>query len=112
MSRFGAMSLNRSEQTVYDYLQAQPDELRFWQGKVQALARREVDEHLAAATLARDLWDYYEERSAVAQPFKEIVAREGVQRTSMRNLAELLLRLWVEPRPKRKTNAMDLPALE
>lgn len=98
------MSLNRNEQTVYDYLQSQPDELRFWQGKVHALARQEWDEHAAAVALAGDLWDYYEERSAVAQPFKEIAAREGLQRTSMRNLAELLLRLWVEPRPKPKIN--------
>ncbi len=102
------MSLNRSEQTVYDYLQAQPEERRYWREKVEALARREPDEHAAAATLARQLWDYFEERSAVASPFKEIAAREGLHRTSMRNLAELLLRLWVEPRPKRRNNISDL----
>lgn len=101
------MSLNRSEQTVYDYLQAQPDERRFWREKVESLARREPDEHAAAAALSRDLWDYFEERSAVASPFKEIAAREGVHRTSMRNLAEFLLRLWVEPRPKRRKNGTD-----
>ncbi len=102
------MSLNRSEQMVYDYLQVQPDELRFWRDKVAALARREPYEHDAAAVLARDLWDYFEERSAVAAPFKEQAAREGVHRISMRNLAELLLRLWIEPRPKAKKNDTDL----
>jgi hypothetical protein len=97
---------------VYDYLQAQPDELRFWRDKVAALARRESDEHAAATALARDLWDYFEERSAVAAPFKDQAAREGIHRISMRNLAELLLRLWVEPRPKPRKNESDLSAHE
>lgn len=101
------MSLNRSEQLVFDYLQQEPEELRYWQDKVRATARREADEHAAAAALARDLWAYFEERAGVAAPFKDFVRHQGLQKTSMRNLAELLLRLWVEPKPKTKKNTPD-----
>ena len=96
------MSLNRSEQRVYDYLQGHKEERHYWQGKVQSLCRQVPDEHAAAAQLAADLWRYYEERSAVAEPFKTAARLEGRQKTSMRNLAELLIRLWTEPRPKKK----------
>ena len=34
------MSLNRNEQMVYDYLQAQPDERRHWEGVVKREAAR------------------------------------------------------------------------
>ena len=53
--------------------------------------------------LEGELWRYYAERSAVANPFKEAVRQEGLHRTSMRTLAELLVRLWVEPRPAKRT---------
>lgn len=96
------MSLNRSEQRVYDYLQGHKEERQYWLNKVQSLCRREPDEHAAAAQLAGDLWRYYEERSSVAEPFKTAARLEGHQKTSMRNLAELLIRLWTEPRPKKK----------
>ena len=96
------MSLNRSEQRVFDYLQGHPEERHFWIGKVQSVCRSTGDEHLAAQRLDTELWRYYEERSAVAQPFKDAVRFEGLKRTSMRNLAELLIRLWIEPRPKKK----------
>ena len=33
--------------------------------------------------------------------FKDAARHEGLQRTSMKNLAEHLLRLWVAPRPKK-----------
>ena len=39
---------------------------------------------------------------AVAAPFKDAVRHEGLARTSMRNLAELLIRLWTEPKAKKK----------
>jgi len=101
------MSLNRSEQLVFDYLQANPEEKRFWFDKVMA-AGRLSDPHQAATGLADALWSYYEERAAVAAPFKDRVRHEGLQRTSMRNLAELMLRLWVPPKPgpasRRKTD--------
>lgn len=96
------MSLNRSEQRVYDYWQSHRDERQFWQEKVRACAKSSADDHVAAAWLDGELWRYYQERSAVAAPFKEAVVHEGLKRTSMKNLAELVLRLWVEPRPKKK----------
>jgi hypothetical protein len=94
------MSLNRCEQRIFDYLQANPEERAFWQHKVRADA---TDSSTAIARLETDLWRYYEERSAVAAPFKEAVRHEGLHRTSMRNLVELLLRLWTEPKQKKKS---------
>jgi hypothetical protein len=95
------MSLNRCEQRIFDYLKGHPEERQFWIGKVQSVCRS-LDDHAAAARLENDLWRYYEERSAVAAPFKEAVRMEGLRRTSMRNLAEYLVRLWTEPRPRKK----------
>ncbi len=96
------MSLNRSEQMVFDYIQRHPEERQFWMHKVQTIARAESGEHAAAMTLEGDLWRYFEERSAVVSPFRETAQREGLHRTSMRNLAEYLMRLWLAPRPKKK----------
>jgi hypothetical protein len=97
------MSLNRSEQRVFDYFQSQVDERHFWKSKVQKIAREVADDRNAAARLLEnDLWRYYLERSEVAAPFREAARIEGLQRTSMKNLAELLLRLWVEPPAKPK----------
>jgi len=99
------MSLNRCEQRVFDYLQSHREERQFWQEKVRRSARAATDSHAVATRLEGELWRYYEERSAVAAPFREAARVEGLQRTSMRNLAELLLRLWAEPRPKPKPAA-------
>ena len=96
------MSLNRCEQRVFDYLQRHPDERHYWQGKFQRVAKATVAEHIAVEQLEPDLWQYYKERSAVVPLFQEAARHEGLQRTSMKNLAELLIRLWVEPRPKKK----------
>jgi hypothetical protein len=96
------MSLNRCEQRVFDYLQLHPEERHYWQGKFQSVTKAMVDDHLAATRLEAELWRYYEERSAVAEPFKTAAHAEGLRRTSMRNLAELLIRLWGEPKPKKK----------
>lgn len=98
------MSLNRCEQRVFDYLQGHPDERQFWVGKVQSIWRRTGDDPAAVAQLEPELWFYYKERSGVVSSFKEAVRTEGLHRTSMKNLAELMLRLWVEPRPKQKVN--------
>lgn len=96
------MSLNRSEQRIFDYLQRHPEERQYWQNKVQTVCRRAGDDHEAARQLEAELWRYYVERSGVVPAFKEASRSEGLARTSMRNLAELLVRLWTEPRPKRK----------
>ena len=95
------MSLNRCEQRVFDYLQSHPEERQFWQGKLHAATKGNEQQHVIVIRFAEDLWRYYEERSAVASPFKEAARTEGLQRTSMKNLAELLLRLWTEPPPKK-----------
>ncbi|HEY0945631.1 MAG TPA: hypothetical protein VGD81_10200 [Opitutaceae bacterium] len=99
------MSLNRSEQMVYDYVQAHPEERHFWTEKVRRVAAQSPDDHAAATQLADQLWAYYEERAGVVSPFREVVKREGLRRMSMRNLAEYLLRLWTVPRPKKKPAA-------
>lgn len=96
------MSLNRHEQMIQDYLRARPDELSHWQEVVRREARRAVDPHAAALVIERELWRYFEERAAVAEPFRGLARREGLTRTSLRNLAELLLRLWVASPPKTK----------
>jgi hypothetical protein len=96
------MSLNRCEQRVFDYLQTHREERHYWEEKVQNAAKGASDVE-AVNRLEGELWHYYKERSAVATPFREAVQLEGLRRTSMKNLAELLLRLWVEPRPKKKS---------
>jgi hypothetical protein len=97
------MSLNRCEQRVFDYLQGHAEERQYWVSKVQSISRRHGDDASAVRELEPELWRYYQERSAVAPPFKEAARAEGLQRTSMKNLAEYLIRLWLEPRPKKKT---------
>lgn len=101
------MSLNRNEQMIQAYLQARPDELRHWQEVVRREAKRASDPHAAAVVLERELWRYFEERAAVAEPFRDVARREGLVRTSMRNLAELLIRLWA-PFPE-KPRGPDAP---
>jgi hypothetical protein len=95
------MSLNRSEQRVYDYLQTHADERHHWQDKVQKAMATSADEHAAALQLAGELWRYQVERSEVVPVFREAAQREGLQRTSMKNLAEFLIRLWTAPRPRK-----------
>jgi hypothetical protein len=96
------MSLNRCEQRMFDYWAKHRDERQFWQEKVRATAKLAADDHAAAARLEPELWRYYLERSGVAAEFREAARHEGIQRTSMKNLAEFILRLWTEPRPKKK----------
>ncbi len=91
------MSLNRSEQMVHDYLLKCPEERRHWQELVKREAAGHADLHAAAVNLERELWRYFRERAEVVEPFRSFARREGGARTSMRGLAELLLRLWVPP---------------
>ena len=97
------MSLNRTEQMVFDYVQRHPDEKRHWQDKVGGISARARDPHSAAVALEDELWRYLEERSAVASPFREVAQREGLRRISLRNLAEHLLRLWAPVKAKLKS---------
>ena len=97
----GHMSLNRCEQRVFDYVNKHQDERQHWQGKFHRVAKEHASEYVAVEKLEIELWRYYIERSEVVSEIKQAVASEGVRRTSMKNLAELLMRLWVAPHPKR-----------
>lgn len=95
------MSLNRTEQRLFDYVERHPEERHFWVNKVQGIVAGTENPHGAATRLEAELWHYYRERSGVVREFQETAQREGLARTSMRNLAEYWLRLWVAPRPKK-----------
>jgi hypothetical protein len=97
------MSLNRSEQMLYDYVQGQIDERHYWQNKVQSIVSESAELSVAVARLDSELWRYYLERSEVAPVFVAAARVHGLKRTSMKNLAEQLVRLWTEPRPKRSS---------
>ena len=96
------MSLNRTEQMTFDYLEGEHDEYNFWKEKVQSVAKSMNTDHEAARRLEEELWAYVVERSSVVSPFRDEAQREGLPRTSMRNLAEYMLRLWTAPRKKPK----------
>jgi hypothetical protein len=95
------MSLNVCEQRIFDYLQGNRDEGHFWREKIRAAALRTIDAHALAGRLDIELWQYNQERSAVVPAFREAMNRDPLRRMSMRNLAELLLRLWMDPKPKK-----------
>jgi len=99
------MSLNRGEQQISDYVEANPEELSFWQDKVKSVVRSEPDRHRASADLAEMLSDYVAERAEVVPSIREL--RSGLARpaVSMRNLAEYWMRLWAPPPLKRKNRA-------
>lgn len=101
------MSLNRCEQRLFDYLQRHQDERHHWQGKFQEIARRIGGESLVVDFVEPKLWEYYLERSAAVKSFRDAAAADGLARTSMKNLAELLLRLWVEARPRKKPTGAE-----
>ena len=105
VAQVGRMSLNRFEQRVRDYVEGNPEEKRYWQDKVAEAARGARDDHAAARDLAERLWGYCEERTAVVPAFLDGMRAEGLWPTSMRNLAEYWLRVWVAPRPKRSSGA-------
>ena len=99
------MSLNRCEQRVFDYWERHRDERQFWIEKVRGAAKIAPDYHVAATRLEGELWRYFVERSGVVAVFREAARHEGLQRTSMKNLAELAIRLWAEPKPKKKPDS-------
>src|SRR5688500_16375311 len=87
------MSLNRFEQALFVYLEANVDERRHWQSSVSDLAMRSGVPGEAASGLERDLWNYLVERSAHVPQLRELGVT-GLRRVSLLNLAEHLLRLW------------------
>jgi hypothetical protein len=104
------MSLNRCEQRIFDYLQSHREERQYWQTKVQTVSSGATDEFAVVKRLEMDLRHYCEERSGYVPALKEAARSEGGGRTSMKNLAELVLRLWGPPKPAKKeavTQARD-----
>ena len=95
------MSLNRSEQMLYDYVQANKDERQHLQHKVQAIVAGSAEIPGAVARIDSELWRYYMERSSVTPAFVAAARVYGLKRTSMKNLAELLVRMWTESKPKK-----------
>jgi hypothetical protein len=105
------MSLNRSEQLLHDYIQSHPDERQYWVSKVQTIVRDSTAPSQAVSRLDAELWRYYLERSEVAPLFVAAAKAYGLKRTSMKNLAEYLVRLWTEP-SQRKVSAPILPGAD
>ena len=97
------MSLNRYEQTVFDYFGSHPDELRHWKMKVTEATAHPREAGELSRSLERELWQYFEERSQHTPVFRQLMP-SGVRRVSLQNLAEHLIRLW-GPAPKAKRPA-------
>jgi hypothetical protein len=95
------VSLNSCEQRVFDYLELKTEERDYWFEKVHTITAKSVSKESSIQRLDSELWNYYVERCNVVTLFKEAARREGLNRTSMRNLAELLTRVWVEPDVKK-----------
>jgi hypothetical protein len=93
------MSLNRFEQTLYDYVRGHAEERQYWHDKVRAIVGESIDTPAGVSRLDSELWRYYEERSAVVPAFGDTERGPALRRTSMKNLAELLIRLWTDPKP-------------
>ena len=100
------MSLNRGEQLISDYVEDNPEELRFWQDKVKSEAKAEPDRHRVAFELAEQLSAYVAERAEVVPTIRDLKSGPGLAAVSMRNLAEYWLRLWAPPPPKKKTDPL------
>jgi len=99
------MSLNRSEQALYDYIKRHPEERQHFQNKVRAIVAGSSEAPVAVARIDSELWRYFGERSAVVPALHEVVRALGPQRTSMKNLAEFLVRLWSDPKPRKPAPA-------
>lgn len=97
------MSLNRCEQHLYDHLETHRDEGHYWQQKVRVAVQSFSDVHEAARVLEQDLWAYYMERAHQPGAFSRNNPAPDLRRTSMRNLAEHLMRKWA-PLPPKKVN--------
>ncbi len=85
---------------MFDYVEKHPEERQYWLYKVRGLADLCATAHDAATRLEGQLWMYYIERAGVIPAFKEFRKAQCGARTSMKNLAEYLLRSWTTPKPK------------
>lgn len=105
-THLGCVSLNRSEQRLFDYIDANRDERHFWEQKVRRIEADLKDHVRVCQALELEIWRYYVERSGVVPVLREVAAREGLKRTSMRNLADYMLLIWGVPKPPKKRNPM------
>jgi hypothetical protein len=95
------MSLNRCEHTLYDYIKGHRDEGQYLQEKVHKLIASSDDIPAAVMRINLELWRYYQERASVVPALAAAWGTGGLGRSSMKNLAELLVRLWAEPKPRK-----------
>ena len=101
------MSLNRYEQSLFDYWEKNPEERKHWQMKTMEMAKVAAVPLDAARLLERELWDYFRERAEHVPVLRNLTAG-GLTRVSLQNLAELMLRLWGPlPKPKRPQAPRD-----
>jgi hypothetical protein len=91
------MSLNRCEQMFFDHLSRRAEERQYWQAKVHSHLGVAGLNHYSLTALERELWAEFVEKSRVVKEFGAWLESGGGQRTSMRNLAEHLARLWLPP---------------
>ena len=96
------MSLNRYESMLFGYLEHHPEEKRYWEGRVREVESRKISRDQAARELDAMFWDYFEERSRYQSPFREVATHENMQKISMLNLSEYLLRMWAPPKRAKK----------
>ncbi|MDQ8203427.1 hypothetical protein [Pelagicoccus sp. SDUM812003] len=96
------MSLNRYERMLNDYIEANPEEKRFWLARVKETADAPGRREEAVMQLNAMLWDYFEERARHETPFSSVAHYEGSEKISMLNLSEYLLRMWAPPKPKKR----------
>ena len=99
------MSLNRSEQQLFEYIEGNREERQFWEHKVREFDAKLSDRALAACSIESELWRYFVERSAVVPKFKHAAEHEGLRRISLKNLAEYLLRIWGAPKVAKRPPA-------
>lgn len=99
------MSLNRYEQTLFDYWERALDERRHWQAKVAELTRAPAQSPgEVARALERELWDHLVERTPHVPALRNLNP-SGLSRVSLLNLAEHIIRLWgPPPKPKKRVD--------
>ncbi len=91
------MSLNRTEQALFDYWSRQPDEMSYWKMKVSETLKTQ-GAGTPAARLERELRSYLVERSEHVFALRSLAGPDAAK-IRLINLAEYLMRLW-GPLPK------------
>jgi len=104
-THLGGVSLNRSEQQLFEYIEGNREERQFWENKVREFDTKLRERASSARAIESELWRYFVERSAVVPKFKHAAEREGLRRISLLNLAEYLLRIWTLPRVAKRPPA-------